>query len=367
MKLLKKIKALFRRPQLDADMSEEMRLHLEQLTEENVAAGMASADARYAALRKFGGVEQAKERCREQRGGLWLEQTLRDARHAARQLRRSPGFTLVAVLTLGLGIGAATALFSLLNALLLRPLPVAAPARLVLVRSANGDESFSYPVYERFRDEAKTVTGLASSQRGADRRKLIATGFGATEAESIRTQAVSGNFFSVMGANAQLGRALLPDDDRAGAPQAAVVLSDAFWRRRFAGEADVLGKKVEIDGVGFTIVGVMPPGFFGFQLGVEPDAWWPTQMFPQMEINLAMKQERLKDEGWEWGLIVGRLRDGATREQAAAELQTLFYRQRVAFADERAAKWTAKQRADYLARTIALPSLAAGFTPLRQT
>jgi hypothetical protein len=131
MKLLRKFRALFRKNKLDAEMAEEMRLHLEQRTRENLAAGLSPAEARYAALRKFGGVEQAKEVARAQRAGVWLEHARQDLRYGLRQLRRRPGFSAVVVLTLAIGIGANTAIFTLLNAVMFRPLPVPAPDELV--------------------------------------------------------------------------------------------------------------------------------------------------------------------------------------------------------------------------------------------
>src|SRR5688572_10941460 len=147
---MKFLRDFFRRRALEADMTEEMRLHLEQRTRENVAAGMPPDEARYAALRKFGGVEQAKERARAQRGLPFLEQLVADVRFASRTLRKHPGFTAVAVLTLAIGIGANTALFTAVNTVLLRPLPAQDPARLAYVSKPRG-EDFSFPFYGRLR------------------------------------------------------------------------------------------------------------------------------------------------------------------------------------------------------------------------
>src|SRR5262249_42658869 len=150
-----------RRKKFDADMAEEMRLHLEQRTRENLERGMNADEARYTALKKFGGVEQAKEIARAQRGWRWLEQAAQDGRYAARQLRKSPTFSLVAILTLANGIGANTAMFTMMNAVLLRRLPVPHPEELVVARKNPGDASFSYRSYERFRGGLTSLSGLA--------------------------------------------------------------------------------------------------------------------------------------------------------------------------------------------------------------
>lgn len=344
-------------------MTEELRLHLEQRTRENIAAGMTSEEARDAALRRFGGLEQAKELARAQRTIVWLEQTGQDVRYAARAWRRNPGFAAVAILTLALGIGASTALFTFAHALAWRALPVTEPERLVLVRSTNGDESFSYASYERFRDGARAMSGLALARRGTNPRQLVVGGE-AGESDTVRAQLVTGNYFALLGARAALGRVFAAEEDRMDRPQAALVISHAFWQRRFGGDPNVIGRAVQLDNVPFTIVGVMPAGFVGFELGVQPDVWWPLPMFPQVEAD-ARSLERLRDEGWEWALVFGRLAQGVERRQAQAELDAIFQRQRVAYAAERA-KWTEKQRREYLSRTIELSPGGAGFTPLRK-
>ncbi|MES2694114.1 MAG: ABC transporter permease, partial [Verrucomicrobiota bacterium] len=363
-KLLKRVRGLFSRGKLETEMAEEMRLHLERRVEENIASGMTPEEARYAALRKFGGVEQAKEVAREQRGFAWLEQAGQDVRFGLRGLAKAPGFAVVVILTLALGIGATTAIFTLLNALMLRALPVAEPGRLVQVQSLNGDESFSYVTFQRFRDQARTLAGIAILQRGFDKRGMIASGMGGTEAESVNAQAVSGSTFGVLGVPAALGRPLTVEDDAPGKAQPVAVLSHAYWQRRFGGDAGVLGKTVQIDGVLLTIVGVMREGFAGFHVGVPVDLWWPMELYPELEKN-PNASGRLASEGWEWALLVGRLKPAVTREQAAAELQTIFFRQRSDHA-RRATKFTEKERADFLARTIELVPAGNGFAALRK-
>jgi predicted permease len=364
MSVFRRFASLFRKQNLNAEMSEELRHHVELRAQKNRGQGMSVDDARYAAQRSFGGAEQIKERCRDERGGRWLEYLKQDLRYGGRMLRKNPGFTTVAVLTLAFGIGANTALFTIVNGLMLRPLPVADPGRLVLLQSKGGDESFSYATYERFRTEVRGMEGLALSRRGTNRLEFTATGLGATESESVRAQMVTGNYFAVLGAQAAIGRVFTADEDRMDQPQGAVVLSHAYWQRRFGGDPAVIGRSVQLEKMPFTIVGVMPRDFPGFELGVNPDLWWPLPMFPQVESD-PQSLGRLRDEGWEWALILGRLAKGVSREQAQRELQTMFYRQRVAFAAERA-KWSDQQRREYLERSIELISGASGYTSLRR-
>jgi len=207
-------------------------------------------------------------------GTLW-----HDIRYGIRMLRKNAGFTAVAVLTLALGIGANTAIFSLIDALLLKALPgVKDPQQLVLVTD-NGWPSLSYPLYEHLREADQSLSGLFVSP-GIDKRRMMVAGSGAVEAEQISTQPVSGNFFSVLGASAVLGRTLTPDDDRPGDPQPVAVISYDFWQRRFAGDPAVLGKAITLDDTALTIMGVAPRGFLGFVVGRRPDLWWPIQMGP---------------------------------------------------------------------------------------
>lgn len=364
--LLFRLRALFRRDQLDAEMAEEMRAHLQRQAAENESRGMSAVEARYAARRQFGGAEQLKERARDERGFVWLEQTMQDLRYAARQLRKNPGFTLVTVLILAIGIGANTAMFTLLNAVLLRPLPVPRPQELVVARKNPGDASFSYRSYERFREGLRSLTDLAVAQNHTTRRWMVASDLGATEPEPVATQVVSGNFFSVLGVSAVVGRSLTPDDDRPDASQGAVVLSEVFWRRRFGADPAVLGKTIRLDAGLLTIVGVMPAGFHGFNPGVQPDLWWPIRLFSQVDRDAAGKTNVLASEGWEWLVMFGRLAPGGTRDAARAELDAAYRRELDLFAAERLSRWTEKQRQEHFARRLELDGAAAGYTRVRE-
>ena len=368
MNLLKKtqtrLRALFRKRQFDADMAAEMRSHIVLRTQENLAAGMDPEEARFAALRQFGWTESIKEDCREQRGVRWLENLVQDLRFGGRQLRKNPGFASVAVLTLALGIGANTTIFTLMNTVLLRSLPVKNPGELVQCLITSGSSqplySFSYPFYQRLREAGPALSGLFAAGGVDLQGRLIVPSGGNAEREFVRAQAVSGNFFSVLGVPAKLGRTIAEADDRPGDPQAVVVISHAFWQRRFGGDPSVVGKAIAFSDVPFTIVGVAPPGFFGFQPGQNPEIWWPLQMAPQLD---GPGSQRLK-EGTSWLRLMGRLSPGVGRSKAEAELAVTYHQCRNEFAASRMEGWSADSRARYLAQKFELGPGNAGGTNL---
>jgi len=361
-----RFRALFQKEKLDAQMDDEMRSHIEMQTQENIEAGMKPEEARYAALRQFGRVEAIKETCRDQRGLPGLESLWQDVRYGARQLRKNPGFTAVATLTLAFGIGANTAIFTVINTVLLRSLPVKNPDELVqvVVTSASGqpNHSFSYPFYEQLRDGGQSLSGLFAAGGVGKRDRLKVASGGDAETEFVRAQPVSGNFFSVLGVPAQLGRTLTAEDDRVGNAQAVTVISHSFWQRRFAGDPSVIGQAITFSDVPFTIVGVTPPGFFGFEPGENPDLWWPLQMVPQVDQDPAAGRLR---EGQQWLRLMGRRALGVEQPQAEAELAVVFQRYRENYVAARGANWSADQRAGFLAQKLTLRSGHAGWTGLR--
>jgi predicted permease len=290
---------------------------------------------------------------------------MHDLKFAFRQLLKNPGFTAVAVLTLALGIGANTALFTALDTILLRPLRAPEASRLLYVASGSA-ENFSFPFYERLRDTAGAFSGFAAVQYGAAQRELITTTVGATEAESVPAQAVTGNFFAVLGVPPLLGRTLNVDDDRPGAAQPVVVISHAFWQRRFAADPGVLGKAVQLDDVPVTIAGVMPTGFGGFEIGANPDVWFPLQLVTQLgqRTSLGARDRNRLAEGFEWLVLFGRLRSGVTREQAQAEVSVIL-RQQLEEQVARSPALTAGERQRMLNQTIELHSGAAGYVGAR--
>jgi predicted permease len=264
----------------------------------------------------------------------WIEELAHDVGYAIRLLRRSPGFTTMAVASLALGIGANTAIFTLLNAVMVRPLPVRSPDELVTV----GDPSrptalreggpmldvLSHPLYERLRDHNRVFTGLLAAGR-AGRIEMTADG-GAVE--TVRGRLVSGNYFEVLGVSPALGRPLSSDDDRVPGGSPAVVISDDFWERRFGRDPRILGQSVRLNGSPFSIVGVGPRGFTGEVVGSPTDVWIPVSMQAQVNPGHA----RLERRDSNWLLAMGRLKPGVSLEQARAEMTRLAQEALIDFA-----------------------------------
>ena len=326
-KLLLRLRSLFRKSRLEQELCDELRFHLEKLVEEKVAKGMTPEEARHAALRELGGMELIKEECRDMRRVNYIESLVQDVRYGLRQLRRSPGFTAVAVLTLALGIGANTAIFTLVNALLLRSLPVEKPDELVLLghgldRGVVGEaqrgswELFSYAFYQHLRDDNRVFQDACAFQ-SFEEGESVRAGNTVTSAPG---RLVSGNYFSVLGVRPFLGRMLTPEDDTAEAAPAAVI-SYRFWSKQFSEDATALGKTLTVNGVAFTIVGVAPPGFFGETLQSDPpEMWLPLSTQPQV-----MQQESLlTPQGPYWLDIIGRLKPHTTLQQAQANVSALL-------------------------------------------
>ncbi len=305
-------------------MAEEIRAHLDGLIERNAAAGMSPKEASYAAWRTFGGVAYLQDRCRDERRSVWIEHLLQDLRFGARSLRKDFGFSVVAVLILGLGIGVNTAVFTTIDNLLRRALPVVDPDQLVVVanvRPSGVSDTLSYPVYERFRDHAQSFGGILAITQNSSRRSLVATGLGQNDAVPVQSRGVSGNFFSVLGVQAFSGRTVTPDDDRKDAPRPVVVLSYAFWQRQFGGDPDLLGTTILLDNVALAIVGIAPRGFLGVDTAHPEDLWVPLQMLPVFEPGA---RRQLRSIGGNVLFLMGRLRSGVQRETASAELDLIF-------------------------------------------
>jgi predicted permease len=313
------IGGLIRWDRPNSDLDDEVRFHLEMLIEQHTRRGMSPEEARTAALRAFGGVTQMKELYRDQRGLPWLETLIQDARYGMRTLRRTPGFTFAAVLSLALGIGANTAIFSLIDAVMLKRLPVREPDRLVeplvALSGSTTINAFSYQALVHFRDHASTVQAVVASHStwffvvGEDRTPELSDG-----------QYVTGNFFEVLGVGVRLGRVLQPADDRPGAERVAL-LSYPYWQRRFAADPAVIGRSVTIEDRRFTIVGVTAPEFRGTAVGADVALWLPLSCERTLR-----KQSYTTSAGYKWLQILARLKPGVSIEQASAEFGTLFQR-----------------------------------------
>ena len=343
--LVSKLRGLFLKRQLEQEMADEIQTHLEMLIDDHVRQGMTPEEARYLALRKFGGVEQVKETYRERRTLAGLETLLRDLNYGFRMLRRSPGVTLVAVLSLALGIGANTALFTVVDAVLLETLPVDSPEQLIVfewqagrpfrvsgmsgtsnVAGPPGTRSlslFRYEVFEKMRAaQVATSSGAVTDLFAFAPVSEVAAKVG-DQAEIIDAQAVSGNYYSGLRLNPILGRAISPEDDRPGASP-VVVLSYEFWQNRFGGNPSVVGQQLKLNQQSLTIIGVTPWGFNGtLQVGYHPAVTIPFAMEPLLRGNDSHLGTTRRPGVW-WLNVMGRLQPGATAEQARETLNGAF-------------------------------------------
>jgi putative ABC transport system permease protein len=285
----------------DADLHEELRAHLDM-----------AGDARRVST------GSAMEALREQRGISWLADLVRDGRYAWRGFRRTPGLTTVGILTLALGTGANTAIFSLINAIMLRPLPVRAPEELVELLSVYPDpaeprhNTFAWKYYERLRDETDVFSALIAMSPAPFR---IAVEGPATD--EVRGQYVTGSFFPALGLQPAVGRLISTDDDRLDSPSAVAVLSWSYWQRRFNRDPAVLGARITLNGVPTAIVGVAPPSFVGLYTGLENDVWVPVAM------ETLIRQPSHRADGSLTMAVFGRLKRSVSRDQARAQLVTV--------------------------------------------
>jgi predicted permease len=281
-----------------------------------------------------------------------------DTRYAARMLGKAPGFTTIALAILAIGIGTNTAIFTLVDVLLLKPLPgVRDPGQLVLVTDSK-HEHFGYPHYEQFRDGSRSFTDLLVVTDIGKRRMTVVDLRGA-EAETVLTQAVSGNFFSMLGVPAAIGRTLTAQDDRPNRPQAVAVLSHSFWRRRFGLDPSVIGRTITLGDTAFSVVGVAGGGFAGVEVGRSPDLWWPIQMLPQVDKRPGV----LTSKGSRWLRVLGRLKPGAAEQQACAELDVISQRMLSELATEY--RLSGRERKEVLDLRIKLEAAGMGYTGLR--
>ncbi len=300
------LRSLFDRSTLDDELDLELRDHIERETRANMSRGLTRAEARRAALVAFGGVQRYKEEAQDTRPARWLEDAAQDARYALRALRRTPAFAVVIVLTLALGVGATTAVFTVVNGVLLRPLPFREPDRLFVVSWLPTDLPFQPPpglpdrVYLAYRERVRAFEQVSAYQRA----QFTLSGVGdATRLAGVR---VTSRFFEVLGRSPARGRAFAADDEQPGRENVAII-SDKLWRQRFGGDSQIIGRTITLDGVQHTVVGVAPADF---TFPSSPDIWAP------LAIRL--------DKGNSFILsVLGRLRSGATPPQAARELASI--------------------------------------------
>jgi len=333
---------MMRRKRMLQELDQDIRDHIDRETQDNIDRGMSPENARYAAVRKFGNITRVKEDTRRVWGFVWLEELWQDVRYGLRMLRKSPGFTAVAILTLALGIGGNTAIFSLINAVVLRSLPVDKPSELVLLKwnarnapkirgyMSSGDCptdlrfgaanpsgcSFSEPL---FRDIAKTnqFSGVAAFSNSGP---LALTGNG--PATMLSGQLVSGDYFQTLGVKAAAGRVLEPTDDSPAATTVAV-LNYGYWQSSFGGSHDVIGRTIVLNNVSFTIIGVAEQRFTGITPGSNYDVWLPLASGPR--ITDAQRWNHRQDNiAFWWLTVVGRLKPEASLPQTQAVISGAF-------------------------------------------
>ena len=342
-----------RRKRMMQNLDQDIRDYIERETQDNIERGMSPEEAHYAALRRFGNVTQIKEETREVWSFVWLEELWHDVRYGLRTLARSRGLTAIVLLSLALGIGANTAIFSLIDAVLLKALPVGNPQKLVLLNWSSrgwaegimgniaGDmyedkvgrmtsTSFSYAVYDHVRTHSQVLSSVLAMAGNDSRLNVTYQG----EAGRADGELVSGTFFPTLGVEPILGRAITADDDRFSSVPVAVI-SYGYWERRFGGDATVVGRKITVNSVPFTIAGVCPPEFYGVQPGRAVEVWLPLHTQPLVEPSWSGSgvwngagvppgtSQFTTRENW-WLVIMGRLKPGITFEHARPELEVLL-------------------------------------------
>jgi putative ABC transport system permease protein len=311
---------LFHSGQVERDLDDEVRATFDLLVDEKVQAGMAVADARRVASLELGGVESVKQQVRDARAGALVESVLQDLRYAGRVLRRSPLFTLTAVVSLALAFAGNAVVFSLADAYLLRNRPgIVNPQRLAEVGRidsgegsgvyyGDGFDTFSYPNYLDVRARQTVFEGVAAYHDAT-----FGLGMG-DDALRVSGSHVSANYFAVLGVPIALGRGFLPEEEQLASPRTVVVISDSLWRTQFHGDRDVIGRTIRLNGRPFTVVGVTAPGFAGYTIHFE-NLWIPITAYPDGD-----DLRRVAERGRQWLMGIGRLKEGVTIAQARAEM-----------------------------------------------
>jgi len=323
-KLRTALRALLRRSQAEYELDEELRYHIERQTEQNIRIGMNPEEARSAARKAFGGVEQAKERSRDARGVRWIEDLWQDLRYGARMLLKNCGFTLAAALCLGLGIGVNTAIFSVVHALLLRSFPVPQADRLVVITQGKLNLPITYRNFVRIRNNNGVLSDLAAFE-------YERFSFGnRDQSEFISGELVSGNYFDALKLKPALGRTFLPEEGQAPDAYPVVVLSYRFWQSRLSGAPDVIGRAITLNGLRFTVIGVAPQGFKGMVTPYLTSVWIPLMMSARVKHEIKRADDLRDfepdsaDELRSFGRVspIGHLKPGVSLSQAQAAIET---------------------------------------------
>ncbi len=317
-KLPLRLRSIFHKNRAELDLSEELQFHLQNQIDEYVAQGMNPKEARHAALRSLGGIEQAKEECRDARKVNLIENFLQDARFGLRMLRRSPGFSLLAILCLTLGIGANAAVFSWIEGILFRPYPaVAHQERLVAIGGTSRDEPRGTPLsWPDFQDLQRSCTLCETLFVSKITGTTLSIG---DRAERTTGSIVSANYFDAIGVPPMLGRGFLPGEDQGQSAHPVAMISYQLWQGRFRGDPQIVGKTQRLNGVIHTIVGVAPEGFYGTFVGWGMNFWVPASMEDIFESG----GYKLEDRGARWIEAYARLKPGVTFAQAQQEFAAI--------------------------------------------
>ena len=305
-------RATFRRSRMEREMDCELRFHIERFVEDLVRNGMPVEEAKRRAQVEFGAIEPRKEECREALGLRLLDELRGDLRYAFRMLRKAPGFTTVAMLSLAIGIGANTALFSIVNGVLFNPLPYPNPDRLVVLYTRTADGSPSTTSYPNFLDWARANHSFAAM---ATYRPDSFSVTGTAESERVPADMVSASFFPLLGVQPALGRTFLPNEDQLGASP-VVMIGSGLWKRRFGSSLDILGRPIMLNGTAYTIIGVIPAGFHYYARNFQPADIY----FPIGQCNVSGFRDRRITNGTD---VVGRLKPGIGFDQAEADMRAL--------------------------------------------
>ena len=361
----RRVAMLLKRGAFRRELDDEMCLHVELRREQQMAAGLDAEAARQAALRRFGNATRIAEKSIIAWGWSWLETFLQDTGYGIRAMLRTPAVTIVALISLALGIGANTAIFSFLDALMLRSLPVKNPQQLVklgvgemvgITDSFACTDLYSYPFYRQFRQRNDIFSDTAAVfSLENDPHGYVDDG---KEPEPISVQTVSGTYFQTLGVNAEVGRVLDENDDSSEGDHPALVISDAFWRHRLGADPGVLRHTITLGHAVFSIVGVAPPEFFGTTVGKAPDAWAPLSMGAVIPPNWGAYKNNFSESLY----ILGRLKPGVSVEQATAETNVLFRQILLGFPD---AKLTQHNLENLKRSHVQLVSMERGLSQLR--
>ena len=312
---------LFHAKQSENELDAELHFDITQRVEANLRAGMSRQEAEREARREFGSVDLTKEECRDERGTQFFEQTWQDIRFGLRMLRKSPGFTATAILTLALGIGANTAIFSMMDTVILQNLPVRNPAELVTITSetprTGQSDSFSYPMYQDLRDKNDAFDAVLAV--GGAQMNVSYAG----ESEHVRGRIVSGNYFDVLGVHPWIGRLFTQADDVTPGANPVTVLSYGFWERRFGKDPTLVGKTILLNEHAMTVIGIAAPGFYGTELSDSPDVFVPLMMTLVFNPTPA---NRMQSHTHQWLTLMARRNPGVSMSQAQASIGVLYQR-----------------------------------------